>query len=114
MSDTLEKDNDEYEELPDEKRQIVVCDINPDMLAVGKDRAKSKFTRKQNRMVCDSKIFIFIYTRIFIHFYIWSFCYLGPQSLVLLKEMQNTYHLRTTHLIFIQSPLDSVTLQIKT
>lgn len=37
-------------------RQVVVCDINPEMLAVGRDRADKLFTGLQRDMVPQSAI----------------------------------------------------------
>ena len=37
--------------IPDADRQIVVCDINPDMLAVGRDRASKIYGTDKSKMV---------------------------------------------------------------
>lgn len=39
--------------LDDTKKQIVVCDINPDMLKVGKQRAQKLYSSKDLNMVSD-------------------------------------------------------------
>lgn len=43
--------NKSSEELPHSERPVVVCDINPNMLAVGQDRAPSVIGRKRANMV---------------------------------------------------------------
>jgi ubiquinone/menaquinone biosynthesis C-methylase UbiE len=44
--------HDEWTEtLPQADRQIVVCDINPEMLAVGKDRAVSQVGKEKSKLV---------------------------------------------------------------
>lgn len=40
------------EAVDDKERQIVVCDINPDMLKVGKQRAQKLYSDKDLNLVC--------------------------------------------------------------
>ena len=76
-------------------RQVVVCDINPEMLAVGRDRADKLFTGLQRDMVPQSAItnaVLITYNTIF--------------RWVLLREMQRNFHFQIAVSIFTQLHLD--------
>ena len=48
--------------LPAEERQVVVCDINPDMLKVGKQRAQKLYRGNDYEMVILSLFITYLFT----------------------------------------------------